>query len=205
MEKKPSHSLLLTAAGFLNPRVGEVASKIISNLVTPKAVVVTTAASERENNKYAKLAKEQLGAMNIKTVDFIDIGTEGSGKIPNYDIIYVCGGNTFALLQAAQRSDFKNAVLSVLNKGGVYIGVSAGSLIVGPSVKIASEVAPDRNKVNLSDYNSLNLVSVIIFPHYEVQYEDELRSFEEREGVRIIRLNNMQALLIQGDEIELIQ
>jgi len=197
--------LLLTSAGFFNPKVADMAIGVLGNTINKKVAIVTTAAGGKETNVYSKLAKEQLDKMGFQDVDFVDLEVQGADHFSGYDVIYVCGGNTFKLLKFARETDFKSAILKVLNRGGLYIGVSAGSLIVGPSVQIANEISADRNDVGVSDFTGMGIVDKILFPHYESKYEMEIKNFELKNNVTVTRLTNNQAVMIIGQEANLIE
>lgn len=197
--------ILLTSAGFLNPKVASSFVTLVKNHDKKKVVIVTTAAEGKENNIYSKLAKEQLDNMGFGSIDFLDLETQGANYVTNYDVIYVCGGNTFKLLKFAKETNLKDAILKVLEGGGLYIGVSAGSLLVGSSVQIANEISPDKNEVNFADFIGLSIVDLIIFPHYEPKYETEIRGFEARNNITVTRLTNNQAVLIQSKGMTIIE
>lgn len=198
-------TLLLTSAGFFNSKVADRVVELMGNLAIKKVAIVTTASEGKETNVYSKLAKEQLEKMGFRTVDFIDLETQGASSITNYDVIYVCGGNTFKLLEFARETNFKSAIIKVLDKEGLYIGVSAGSILIAPSVQIASEVGADKNDVGVTDFTGLGIVDITIFPHYEPKYEIEIKNFELRNSVAVTRLTNNQAVMVQGQEVNIVE
>lgn len=198
-------TLLLTSAGFLNPRIAKSVIDIVQDPTTKKVAIVTTASEGKENNRYSRLAKEQLESLGFGVVDFIDLETQGSEMIPDYDVVYVCGGNTFYLLKFARETNFKDAVLKLLNKGGLYIGVSAGTVLVCPSTIIANEIEPDPNEVGITDFTGFNLTDLTIHPHYEAWQEPQAQAFEKKHEIKVTRLTNNQAILIQDGNDKLIQ
>lgn len=52
-----------------------------------------------------------------------------------YDAVYVCGGNTEYLLERINEKGFRNTLLLFIKQGGVYVGVSAGSLAAAGNLK----------------------------------------------------------------------
>lgn len=162
--------------------------------------IVTTAAEEKENNKYSQLAKEQFIEMGFLHIDFVDFETEPTKDFSKYDIVYVCGGNTFKLLKFAREANFKASIENLLKRNGVYIGVSAGSIIVGPSIKMAGEVASDKNDIGLKDLTGFGITNLIILPHYSFEIEEETKSFETKYSVKVERVSNSQAVLLQNGE-----
>ncbi len=193
-------TILLTSTGLYTPNVFNKFKDIRGNKDFKKVVIITTASSEKEANKYIQSAASELKSSGIDMVDFYDFENDGPRDLSDYDVIYVGGGNTFKLLKFAKEMEFNKTIDSLLKKGGMYIGVSAGSLIVGPSIQIANEVHPDKNEVGITDFTGFNITDLIIFPHYSTDLEEEIKSFEERNDVKIDRIDNSQAILIENGE-----
>lgn len=192
--------LLLTSTGLTSPNVYEKFRGIVSDLKKQSVAIITTAAEGKENNKYSQLAKKQFESLGFVSVDFVDLETQPDKDLSSYGIIYVCGGNTFKLLKFARKANFKLSIEKLLERNGIYIGVSAGSIIVGPSINIANEVEPDPNDIGLEDLTGFNITSLIVLPHYSKEMETETANFEKKYGVIVERLNNSQAILIDNGE-----
>lgn len=190
-------TLLLTSTGLSSPNVLNKFLEIIDGTKNKQVAIVTTAAEGKETNKYSQLANKQFVGLGFSSVDFVDLETDPAKDLSLYDIVYVCGGNTFKLLKFARAANFKNSVESLLKKGGVYIGVSAGSIIIGPSVKIANEVQPDPNTVGLSDFTGFGIINITVMPHYSPEIEEQVKIFENKHNIIIDRIDNSQAILIQ--------
>lgn len=190
-------TLLLTSTGLSSPNVLNKFLEIIDDTKNKRVAIVTTAAEGKETNKYSQLANKQFVDLGFSIVDFVDLETDPAKDLSMYDIVYVCGGNTFKLLKSARVANFKNSVESLLKKGGVYIGVSAGSIIIGPSVEIANEVQPDPNTVGLSDFTGFGIINITVMPHYSPEIEEQIKIFENKYNIIIDRIDNSQAILIQ--------
>lgn len=192
--------LLLTSTGLSSENVTKKFQFFLLDPISTKVAIITTAAQDKEKNKYSQLAKKQFKDLGFLNVDFIDLETEPSRDLSSYKVIYVCGGNTFKLLKYTRKANFDTAIKDLLKRGGVYIGVSAGSIIVGPSIDIANEVDSDLNDVNLEDLTGFNITNVIMFPHYSPEIEDQVLKFEKKYGVTVDRIDNSQAILIDGGQ-----
>lgn len=188
-------TLLLTSDSFANKNIEE-KFKQLTEGKRNKVAIITTAAKDKEQNKYPQLSYDQMQSFGFKEVIFTDFERDSGVDLSNYDVLYVCGGNTFQLLKYAQKANFGDAIRAVLEKGGVYMGVSAGSLIVGPSIQIANEVKPDINEVGLENFTGFNITEHVIFPHYNPEYESDIETFENKNRVKVTRLKNGEALLI---------
>lgn len=197
-------TILLTSTGLSSKNVYDKFVEIKNSKNLKKAVMITTASTDKENNQYNQMGFSQLKSAGIEIVDFYDFENDAPKDLSSYDVIYVCGGNTFKLMKFAREANFEKDIKSLLERRGVYIGVSAGSLIVGPSIQIADEVHPDKNEVGLTDFNGFNITDLIIFPHYSSDIEEEIKSFEKSNSVKIERIDNSQAILVEDGEKSLV-
>ena len=197
--------LLLTSTGLSSENIAKRFQSFFTDPGNQSVAIVTTAAEGKEQNKYSQLAKKQFEEMGFTKIDFIDLETEPPNDFSSYGVIYVCGGNTFKLLKFAREANFQSSINDLLKRNGVYVGVSAGSIIVGPSISIANEVEPDPNDIGLEDLTGFNITNLIILPHYSPEIEEETKAFEKKYGVIVERLNNSQATLLQNGEKTIIE
>ena len=80
-----------------------------------------------------------------------------------FDIIYMMGGNTFYLLDVIRKTSFDDKIRDFLSKGKIYIGSSAGSIIIGNTIEAAAPF--DENNVGMAEFTALKLVDGIVVPH----------------------------------------
>lgn len=197
--------IILTSTGLSVEDVRQAAEKYFSELPYKSVAIVTTAAEGKENNKYSKLAESQFKDVGFNVIDFIDLENDPQADFSKYNVMYVCGGNTFKLLKYAREANFKEAIEKLLDQEGVYIGVSAGAIILAPTIKAAATIDPDPNIVGVSDFTGLSIINFEVHPHYESEEESEILEYEKTVPYKIIRLLNTQALIISGDNQEFIK
>ncbi len=92
-------------------------------------------------------------------------------ELADYDYIYVVGGNTFDLRRAMLETQFDEKLRRYLDDGGVYVGESAGAVVVGPSLRgfeIMDE-APTK-----PSWEGLGIIDTILVPHND-SIEDKFR------------------------------
>jgi dipeptidase E len=185
-------SIGLSAGGLMN-----VLKSINVSNRWKSACIVVSAHEAGAQNKYATLAKEQLEAINVSKVDFVDFFTEELSLLSKYDLVYITGGNTFRLLQSVQQHENGVKTLKGILAEKDIIGVSAGSILLTPTVRVANEVEPD-DYLEVKGFDSLGLVPYEVYPHYEPEIEDELTQYEKKHSAIVARIANDGFVLIEG-------
>ena len=157
----------MTSCGFRNEEFKNKFYKIISKdeLKNKKVLYITTAVDGEKDDNKDWVAKE------YKTI--LDLGIDESNiveykighdiNIDDFDIIYMMGGNTIYLLDMIRKYNFGEVIKDFINKGKIYIGSSAGSQIIGSSIKLCS--AYETNNVNMTDFTALGIVNKEVVPH----------------------------------------
>ena len=125
-------NIILTSTGFTNKNIEE---KFLSLVNVPndkiKVIFIPTAAITEDARVWIPICKNDLleaGILgdNIVTYDLDRIMS--CDEICNFNAIYVCGGTTEHLLSKMNETKFNIPLKKFLGKGGVYVGVSAGSV-----------------------------------------------------------------------------
>lgn len=150
---------------------------------------------------------------------FDEIDIEGKSKeeleslFKDKNVIQVAGGNTFYLLKAIRSSGFKEFLNEALGMGKIYIGTSAGSYIMCPSIEVSDWSDDSIDRFGVSDFSALNYVPFVL----RVHYKDEMKNFIKenikelhhplrilRDGQGILVENDKYTFLGDGDEVKLI-
>lgn len=202
--------LLLTSTGLANQNIKNHFLQIIDKPISQvKIIFVPTASRSEEELKYVDESKKELLDLgipenNIKTlnldkpVSFQDV--EG------FDVIYVCGGNTFYLLKKVRETGFDKVIIEFAKTDKLYLGVSAGSILVNPDISTAGTgLEPDENDVGLTDLTGLNLTDVLVSPHYCEEEKLIIDEFKKKSQYKVIPLTDNQALLIIDGETKIIE
>ncbi len=190
--------LLLTSAGT------NVKEEIIKILPKPaselKVAYIITASKPELDKNYALVDRNELLKIGFQIED-LDIEGKNEKELRkiliNKDIIYVQGGNTFYLLKAVKESGFNKVVKEMIDKGKIYIGVSAGSYIVCPTIEHAYWKHADKNIVDLKDLTALNLVPFFLTAHFEEDYRKYVELGAKKTQLPVVALSNSQAVLVE--------
>ena len=200
-------TLLLTSAGM--EMRGEIAKLLQKPAYDITVAFITTAAKPEEDTSYLSKDFEAMKEMgfNVQEVDIEDKNEKELAEIFKLkDIIFVAGGNTFYLLKAMRKCNFKKVINNFLKQGKVYIGASAGSIAAGKTIKTASWKSGDKNLVKLKNLKGLNLAPFDIFVHYQPEHVEIIKKKLpwkwQRRKLKI--LTDQQAILVQGRQTVLI-
>lgn len=124
--------ILLTSAGFDNDNIKNKFIELLNKDVEDvKVLFIITAAIDPEAVRILSwclddLTKCNIKDENIKVYDMHKLLSEE--EINKYDAIYVCGGDTKYLVDRINEINIKPVIDRYIENGGVYVGVSAGSV-----------------------------------------------------------------------------
>jgi len=193
--------LLLTSTGLTNESVKKFFISRFDALDNKTACIVTSGRNEEEQF-YIDGSIKELESLGIKVVEFNVAKHESFVNFPLFDIYYICGGNTFYILDRMRKTGVDKILINAVKKGKFYLGVSAGSIIPGPDIEVAG--LGDPNDVNLEDLTGLKIVPYIITPHYNQKEESDMEAFKEkRKGEQVIALTDDQAIFVEDGKMVL--
>lgn len=201
--------LLLTSAGLSNEKIRDKFLELLGKNPKDSTVMfVPTAADPEQDKWFVQSALNELKnlGLQILTVDLKVENEQSLGdKAAVCDVIYVNGGNTFYLLDWVRRSGFNKVLKNFLSQNKVYIGTSAGSILLGPDISVSGwGTSVDRNIVGLNDLTGLKLVPFVISPHFTESERSILESKQKEITYPILALTDKQAIAVQGDTHEFV-
>ncbi|OGD71568.1 hypothetical protein A3A84_03615 [Candidatus Collierbacteria bacterium RIFCSPLOWO2_01_FULL_50_23] len=174
------------------------------------AFINTAAEVEKGDHWWVTKEKNKLLSAGFRVDEFTITGLskeEFASKMADKNGVYVCGGNTYYLLDQVIKTGFDEFLKKWIADGNLYIGSSAGSSIVG----VAIDFIPSDEALAAPDLKSMGLgiVDLAIVPHwgssdFRDEYLKEISSLY-REDTKIILLSNSQYLHVQGGEYSINQ
>lgn len=199
--------LLLTSTGLANQKITNQFLQIIDKPVSQiKIIFVPTASRSEEELKYVDESKKELLDLGIleNNIKTLNLNKPASfQEVEDFDVIYVCGGNTFYLLKKVRETGFDKVIIEFAKTDKLYFGVSAGSILVCPNIDIASPF--DENDVNLKDLTGLNLTNIIVSPHYKDEEKTIIDNFKKKSQHEVVPLTDEQALLVIDGETKIVE
>ncbi|WAM37733.1 Type 1 glutamine amidotransferase-like domain-containing protein [Leuconostoc pseudomesenteroides] len=140
--------------------------------------------------------------MNIQQVDFLDVEFEDANKLFDYDLIFLNGGYPFYLLHFIKKSGADLILKKINQNGGLIFGLSAGSIVLGPSIALMQYLYPEDNQFNDTNLDGLNLTAIHVYPHFKEMLtrdptiKEKIDKYESKTGINITRLDNNQAIAV---------
>lgn len=192
-------NIIVTSGGFntINNYVSEDNIKMFERVSKGKKVLVIANAAPKYSGNYIARENVKNNFLNVGAVlvDIIDLDKDNLDIILDYDIVYGLGGNLTHLIELNQKTNFKNMLLKFLDKG-IYIGESAGSMILSDDVKYIYDLKKGmkpKYDIVLDSYEGLGLINTYIYPHYQKANEDmqmKIDHFESDNGITITKMND---------------
>jgi len=158
--------IILTSCGIINNNLKEEFYKLLTKDIQDIKVLYITTAIDGEfgtDTEWIKAEFQTILDLGIKEENIKEYKMDYDLDLSHYDIIYMMGGNTFYLMKKINDTQFGLKIKKAINNGIIYIGSSAGSIIIGNTLELA--LPYDKNEVNLQDFTGLKLIDGIIVPH----------------------------------------
>ncbi|HWV23561.1 MAG TPA: Type 1 glutamine amidotransferase-like domain-containing protein [Thermomicrobiales bacterium] len=152
---------------------------------------------------------ERLGysSEEIDLREYFDDADGLSARLAGLDLLWVVGGNSFVLARAMNASGFHDAIGSVLERGLIYAGYSAGACVAGPDLRGIDliddpDVLPEGYEARMP-VETLGLVSFRIVPHVGSNHPESadagrVVALLEREGLAYRALKDGDAVIVDG-------
>lgn len=200
---------------FLASSFSEVASlfpKFAGEEIKGKRITFIPTASLVEEVRFYvdddRKAFEELGII----VEKLEITTASPDEISEMlnrnDYIFVSGGNIFYLLQELRRKGADILITEQIRAGKLYIGTSAGSVILCPDIEFVKEMDNNYTAPELQSFTGLNIVDFYILPHYlDFPFEEITQNIVKKYGKKLdLRpISNKQVITIAGNRIEILE
>lgn len=167
---------------------------------------VPTASNPSKNKQGTLDDHSKLVELGFRVTD-VDIATvrheELRQKLSAADVILVGGGNSFYLLQEARRSGFDEILGEVIREGKPYIGSSAGSVLLAPTIEPIKVLDDPKLAPDLQTYDGLALIDFLPLVHFGndefvKEYEHALSDLYA-DGPRFVVVRDDEFVLVRDD------
>lgn len=202
--------VFLTSNGLTSQQLKEKFKSCLKSENAKCAIVPTAMEKDKQKDIWLEETANELQSLGLDCT-FFYIGHEHCRQLANYDVIYLCGGNVFYLMQMINEHNCRET-FARLAKEKIIVGVSAGSLIMQKDLTLIRDLIPKMNKrVKLKDLSGLNLTGEIEHLPHKTRYTETIDAFEKRvktyqrkTGREVICLEDGQGIFIDGDTYQII-
>lgn len=169
--------------------------------------------ADTNNKYYIALCKQALLLCGINKSNISTL-TSHTHKTAKADIIFVSGGNVCALKDELIKIDWLGEIKNRINNGTIYIGDSAGSVILGSTIEHTLEYEPYDKP--LTDYSGLNIIDKGIVVHYSLLkysgkeglvedadcYNAHIKQTKVLGSNNFLTIANNQVIIVSGGKIK---
>lgn len=189
--------IFLTSCGLKEKQESEkLYNYLKSGFVGKKALIAINATLTGHNERAIAPTKDKFLSGGASSADIIILDKFNYKVISEYDYVYFVGGDIAPLAELVNEIDIRSEIVKFLEKGGIYIGESAGAIIMGKNVKWHYDV---NNSIRNSDkkeplcYDGLNIVNENIYPHFNnkpIAQKAIVEKYVVENGIKITPLND---------------
>ena len=150
--------------------VTELFREIEPDLKGKTVTYIPTAAIAEGIEGMAEEETRMLEKMGL-IVDELEVSTASresvEEKLTKNDMVFVGGGNTFFLLQEMNRTCAGSLIKTQINAGKLFIGESAGAVVLAPDIEYSKETDNPLAAPLLKTFEALNVIDFYPVPHYQ--------------------------------------
>jgi dipeptidase E len=137
---------------------------------------------------------------NLEEIDILNKTKEELRKFfKDKNVIHVEGGNTFYLLKAIRETGFSEIIKESLDMGNVYVGTSAGSYVLCPSIEVSCW-NDETDRYGITDFSALNYVPFVLKVHYKDETKDFIKEKMKTLKYPLRILRDGQGILVENDK-----
>jgi dipeptidase E len=177
--------------------------------------IVTPVEGEVDQSDLSWVEEERVG---LNKNGFITFDYSITGKtlsqiqadLKDIDILYISGGNEFYLKEKSNESNFDQFVKDFINKGGIYIGTSCGSIIAGKDMSPLLKLSDHNSLSKPADAHGFGLVNFTILPHWgSTEFQDRWLNDDSfghmySSNATLIALNNFEYVEVNDEDFRIV-
>ena len=206
---------LFLTSSIAIPGVGESIRAKLGHNLPLKTVFISTPVEGDDQSDLSWVDEERVGLNKngFVTFDYTITGKSLSqiqNELIEIDVLYVPGGNEFYLKEKSNESHFDEFVKKFVNGGGLYIGTSCGSIIMGEDISPLQKLSDLATLSKPIDTSGFGIVDFTILPHWGSEdfknrwLNDDSFNLMYQTNTRIIALNNFEYIEVMDDRFRII-
>jgi len=202
---------MLTSAGIRNESLSEALRRLVGeNLM--RIAFIPTAANVEEGDK-GWLIDDLVNCKKLGEVDIVDISALEKNvwllRLKRANVIFVGGGDTAYLMKCIRESGLSEEISDLL-KTRVYVGISAGSIVLSKTLQVSSECLFGLYGDEVDNPpRGLGLIDFHMRPHLNSEYfpkvvDENLRKVFADFDEDVYALDDESAVVYDNGKIEIV-
>lgn len=198
--------LLLTSSGISNDKIANALRELTGKSPQDIKVGFIPTAANAEGGSKDWLINDllRLRDAGYTWVDIVDpsaAGVDWHSRLAGIDIVFVGGGNTFHLLDQLRQSGL-GEWLKEHAEDKVYVGSSAGSIVMTPTIATAN--GADLNLKGMTNLAALGLVDFDVVPHIPDIPLAAAQRYAEAAERDVYALDDTSAIKVDNGSVEVV-
>ena len=200
--------LLLTSSGLSKRAIGQALQEMVGK--TPgecKVGFIPTASNVEPYSKDWVISQfNQLQRYGFYRIDIVDISADGVDwrtRLEDCEVLWMTGGNTFHLLDQVRKTGFDNWFKENI-KSKVYVGGSASTILMTPTIAVAGLEPGDENIPGITDLTGLGYVDFEVEPHCDKARFDAVAEYAKTTKNPVYALDDLSAIRVIDGTVDVI-
>ena len=170
----------------------------------PKLAYIPSASDG--TRKYYREKCEYYKRYGIEDLLYFDLNKEYDSALTDEllacDAIHLSGGDPFQFLGSIRKRKFGPVLKKYLNDGGILLGISAGAIVLTPSINISHVFYKSRT----DQHQAVGLVDFHFLPHWNQRQDqaDAVQKFSIDSQATVYACRDGAGMVIRGGKIELV-
>jgi len=202
--------LLLTSYGMHTPKIRETLRNLYEKPAENiKIVIITTEAKNEEYLPYFEIEKQQLEETGVKiqNVSIYDLVDGDPLSLNEYDVVYVYGGNVYKYMKLIRERGLLASLRYYVYGCGVYVGLSAGSILACPDIDGNIYSVKSNDGVGLTDLSGLGFVDFYVIAHWqrkERSDQERILAYSKSSGKQMVAITDDEAVLVVDGKYQIV-
>lgn len=200
--------LLLTSSGLSKRDIGYALQGMFDKSPSDvKVGFIPTAANVEPYNKDWVVSQfGQLQRYGFYQIDIVDIAADGVDwrtRLDACDMLWLSGGNTFYLLDQVRKTGFDEWLKENIDSK-VYVGGSASTILMTPTIAVAGLEPGDENVPGITDLTGLGHVNFEVEPHCDAARIESVKEYAATTNNSVYAIDDLTAIKVVDGNLEVI-
>ncbi|HUB92945.1 MAG TPA: Type 1 glutamine amidotransferase-like domain-containing protein [Verrucomicrobiae bacterium] len=200
--------LLLTSAGLSHKVIGRSLENLVAKPASDTKVAFIPTAANVESGNHHWMVRQfvdlwQYGFQWIDVVDPSAADVDWRNRLREVDVLYVSGGNTFYLLDQVRKTGFDTWLRENIDKK-VYVGGSASTILMTPTIAVAGLEPGDDNLPKLTDLTGLGYVDFEVEPHCDAARIKAVKAYADTSPNSVYAIDDLTAIQVVDGAVSVV-